>query len=84
MITQSDLILIGLAFLIGYLNDTIGPQPYHYENQIVIVDKKYQCPTHCAVKHNHSVYFKDESKGMIIDKNQLGKKVKKKKSRKKN
>ena len=84
MITQSDLILVGLAFLIGYLNDTIGPQPYHYENQIVIVDKKYQCPKHCAVNHNHSVYFKGESNGMIVDENQLGKKYKEKKSRKKN
>ena len=84
MITQSDLILVGLAFLIGYLNDTIGPQPYHYKNQIVIVDKKYQCPKHCAIKHNHSVYFGNESSGMIIDKNQLGKKYKKKKNRKKN
>ena len=84
MISTSDLIMVGLAFLIGYLNDTYGPQPYHYKKQIVIVDKKYQCPTHCAIKHNHSVYFDGESNGMIIDKNQLGKKYKKKKNRKKN
>ena len=82
MITQSDLILVGLAFLIGYLNDTIGPQPYHYKNQIVIVDRKYQCPKHCAVNHNHSVYFENESNGMIIDKNKLGKKYKVKKKKK--
>ena len=41
MISQSDLIMVGLAFLIGYLDDIYGPQPYHYKNQIVIVDKKY-------------------------------------------
>ena len=46
-----------------------------------MVDKKYQCPKHCGVNHKHSVYF--EGSGMIIDKNQLGKKVKKKKSRRK-
>ena len=43
--------------------------------------KKYQCPKHCAADHYHSVYF--EGDGMIIDKNQLGKKYKKKKSNKK-
>jgi hypothetical protein len=47
----------------------------------VVVDKKYQCPKHCAVKHQHSVFW--EGYGMTIDKNQLGKKVKKKKSRRK-
>tara|TARA_B100000965_G_C19010608_1_gene506563 strand:+ start:226 stop:363 length:138 start_codon:yes stop_codon:yes gene_type:complete len=45
----------------------------------VVVDKKYQCPKHCAVQHHHSVYF--EGKGMVIDESQLGEK--KKKSRKK-
>ena len=47
----------------------------------MVVDKKYQCPKHCAINHQHSVYY--DGYGMIIDKNQLGKKVKKKKSRKK-
>ena len=83
MITQSDLILVGLAFLIGYLNNNTGPQPYHYKNQIVIVDKNYQCPKYCGIKHNHSVYFDGHSNGMTIDKNQLGKKYKEKKSKKK-
>ena len=84
MISQSDLIMVGLAFLIGYLDDIYGPQPYHYKNQIVIVDKKYQCPKHCGVNHNHSVYFGSESNGMVIDKNQLGKRFKEKKNRQKN
>ena len=72
---------IVFALLLGYIDDVITPQAYHYQDTIVIVDKKYQCPKHCAVQHNHSVYF--EGLGMTIDKNQLGKKVKKKKSRRK-
>ena len=83
MISQSDLIMVGLAFLIGYLDDIYGPQPYHYENEIVIVDRKYQCPTYCGVDHNHSVYFEGETNGMVVDKTKLGKKFKEKKSRKK-
>ena len=83
MITQSDLILVGLAFLIGYLDDIYGPQPYYYKNQIVIVDRKYQCPTYCNVNHKHHVYFEGDSTQMVIDKNHLGKKFKEKKSRRK-
>ena len=83
MITQSDLILVGLAFLIGYLNDTVGPQPYHYQDKIVIVDKNYQCPKNCGVNHSHSVYYNSHENGMVIDKNQLGKKFKEKKIRQK-
>ena len=82
MISQSDLIMIGLAFLIGYLDDIYGPQAYHYKDKIVIVDKKYQCPKHCDVHHNHSVYFVEESNGMVIDKDKLGKKYKEKKKKK--
>ncbi len=73
--------MVALAFLIGYIQNETGPQEYEYKNEIVVVDKKYQCPKHCAVKHQHSVYY--DGYGMTIDKNQLGKKVKKKKSRKK-
>ena len=82
MISTSDLILIGLCFLIGFVNDSIGPTAYHYDNKIVIVDRKYQCPKHCAVNHNHSVYFEEESNGMIVDKDKLGKKYKEKKKKK--
>ena len=49
--------MILIAFAIGYIDDVTGPQPHYYENEIVIVDKKYQCPTYCGVDHNHSVYF---------------------------
>ena len=83
MISQSDLIMVGLAFLIGYLDDIYGPQPYHYKNQIVIVDKNYQCPTYCGVNHRHHVYFETDSFRMIVDKSELGKKVKEKKNNKK-
>jgi len=72
---------IVFALLLGYIDDVITPQAYHYQDTIVIVDKKYQCPKHCAVHHQHSVYY--DGYGMTIDKNQLGKKYKKKKSRKK-
>ena len=83
MVTQSDLIMLGLAILIGFIDDANGPKPYHYKNKIVIVDKKYQCPTYCGVNHNHSVYFNSHTNGMVIDKNQLGKRVKEKKYKKK-
>ena len=80
---NGDLILIVLAFLIGYIQNETGPQEYEYEdNQIIVeVNKGYQCPSHCKIDHHHSVYF--TGKGMIIDKNQLGEKYKEKKSQKK-
>ena len=81
MISQSDLIMVVLAFLIGYIDDVVGPQPHPYKNQIVIVDKKYQCPSYCGVNHNHSVYY--EGNGMTIDKTKLGKRVKKKNGKRK-
>jgi len=83
MISQSDLIMVVLAFTIGYIDDVTGPQTHHYNGKIVVVDKKYQCPIYCDVHHNHSVYYEPVSRGMIIDKNQLGKKVKKKKKKRK-
>ena len=78
MLSQSDLIMLGIAFLIGYLDDLYGPQAYYYEDVIVIVDKKYQCPTYCGVNHSHSVYYSDSTGvvGMTIDKSKLGKKFK--------
>ena len=83
MTLESTIAQIALAFLIGYLDDIYGPQPHHYKNQVVIVDKKYQCPTYCGVNHNHSVYFESDSNGMIVDENQLGERFKIKKNRKK-
>ena len=75
------IIIIGIASIIGFVSDKVKPTEYYYEDRIVTVYKKYQCPKYCNVEHHHSVYF--EGDGMIIDKNQLGKKYKKKKSRKK-
>ena len=71
-----------IAFAIGYIGDNTGPQPYHYENQVVIVDKNYQCPSYCGVNHKHHVYFEGDTSSMIIDKAQLGKKYKEKKKKK--
>ena len=77
MLLNIDWVSIVLALLLGYVDDLILPQYYFYEDTIVGVYKKYQCPTHCAVDHHHSVYF--EGNGMIIDKNLLGIKYKEKK-----
>ena len=77
-----DWVSIILALAIGYIDDIIVTgTKYYYQDTVVEVNKKYQCPKYCNVEHHHSVYF--EGDGMIIDKNQLGKKYKKKKSRKK-
>ena len=47
------------------------------------MDKNYQCPNYCDVNHRHHVYFEGEKQQMVIDKSQLGKKVKEKKTNKK-
>ena len=83
MISQSDLIMLVLAFLIGYVQDNTGPQSYHYEDTVVVVDSKYQCPKHCGVDHFHSVYFDSLSFGMSIQKEDLGEKYKPPKTKKK-
>ena len=81
-----DWVGIGLVVLLGYLDDFILPQYYHYENTVVGVYKKYQCPIHCGANHAHLVYYDREITGdylMYIDKSKLGKKYKQKKSRNK-
>ena len=81
-----DWVSIVLALLLGYLDDLILPQYYFYENTIVGVYKKYQCPKHCGANHHHLVYYDKKITGdylMFIDKSKLGKKYKPKKSRKK-
>ena len=35
------------------------------QSQVVLVDKKYQCPRYCQVQHYHYVYYND----VIKDKN---------------
>ena len=76
-----DLVLIVLAFTIGYISDNTGPQKYHHQGTIVVVNEKYQCPKHCGVMHHHSVYFEDQSIGMFVYEEQLGKKHKEEKKR---
>ena len=79
MISESDLIILVLAFLLGFINENMGPQLYHYENRVVNVYKKYQCPKHCKINHPHFVYYNSLTNGIVIDKNTLGNKIKKKK-----
>ena len=73
------LIIIGIASVIGFVNEKTKPQEYYYENGIVTVYKKYQCPTYCEVDHFHYVYFDSlmvNKGGMCIDKEKLGEKYK--------
>ena len=79
MVTQSDLIMLGLAILIGFVDDYNKPKSYYYQNNIVVVYEKYQCPKYCEVNHPHFVYYNSLTNGMVIDKNTLGKKINKKK-----
>ena len=74
------IIVIGLAFTIGFVNDKIKPKMYHYKDSIVTVYKKYQCPKWCDVRHFHYVHYDStivHDGGMIIDKEQLGEEYKK-------
>ena len=78
-----DLVLIVLAFAIGYLSDITGPQHHHYQDKTVNVYEKYQCPKYCDAHHPHFVYYNSLTNGMVIEKSLLGEKIKKKKSRRK-
>ena len=74
------IIIIGIASLIGFISDRVKPKEYYYEDRIVTVYKKYQCPKYCQVNHFHYVYFDSivvESGQMLIDKEKLGKEYKK-------
>ena len=68
----NTLIIIGVASLIGLVNEKTKPKEYYYENRIVTVYKKYQCPKYCKADHNHYVYYTSDTNGMTIDKNKLG------------
>ena len=73
------IIVIGIALLIRFVNDKTKPKEYYYENRIVTVYKKYQCPHYCEVDHFHYVYFDSILVGkgrMCIDKEKLGEKYK--------
>ena len=73
------IIIAGISFIIGFISDRTGPQEYHYEDGIISVYKKYQCPKYCGVDHFHYVYFDSilvGHGGMCIDKEKLGEKHK--------
>ena len=73
------IIVIGIAFLIGFVNDRIGPQEYYYKNSIVSVYEKYQCPNYCKINHHHYVYYDStivSNDGMLIDIDDLGERYK--------
>ena len=78
-ITETIIIIV-IAFTIGFVSDKIEPKEYYYEDRIVTVYKKYQCPKYCQVDHFHFVYFEDlmnEKDKMCIDRNKLGEEYKK-------
>ena len=86
MLLNIDWVGIVLVVLLGYLDDLILPQYYHYENTVVGIYKKYQCPTHCAVNHPHLAYYDREVTGyyhMYIDKSKLKERYSKKRHEKK-
>ena len=73
------IIIIGIASLIGLISEKVKPKEYYYENRIVTVYKKYQCPKYCQVDHFHYVYFDSLMLGknnMCIDKEKLGERYK--------
>ena len=70
------LIIIGIAVVVGFVNEKTKPKEYYYENRIVTVYKKYQCPTYCEADHFHYVYFDSSLVGhdrQCINKDKLGK-----------
>ena len=70
------LIIIGILSVIGFVNEKTKPQEYYYENGIVTVYKKYQCPIYCEADQFHYVYFDSTLKGMYINKSKIGKRYK--------
>ena len=67
------LIILVIACLIGIGNEKTKPKEYYYENRIVTVYKKYQCPKYCEVDHYHYVYYDSTLDGMFVDKFKIGK-----------
>ena len=74
------IIILGIAITVGLVNDKTKPKEYYYEDRIVTVYKKYQCPEYCQVNHFHYVYFDSlivEPGQMLIDKEKIGEEYKK-------
>ena len=73
------LIILSIISLFGFINDKNKPKKYHYENRIVIVYGKYQCPTYCKTDHHHYVYYDRTVVGhnqMYIDSSKIGERYK--------
>ena len=73
------LIIVGVLVVSGFVNEKTKPKEYYYENGIVTVYKKYQCPKWCQVDHFHYVYFDSLIVGpgqMLIDKEKIGERYK--------
>ena len=69
------IIILGIAISVGIVNDKTKPKEYYYEDRIVTVYKKYQCPHYCEVDHFHYVYYDSTIVGhgnICIDKSKLG------------
>ena len=74
------IIILGIAISVGIVNDKTKHKEYYYEDRIVTVYKKYQCPEYCQVNHFHYVYFDSlivEPGQMLIDKEKIGEEYKK-------
>ena len=73
------IILIVILSVIGLVNEKTKPKEYYYENRIVTVYKKYQCPIYCEADHYHYVYYDSIIVGhdrMYVDKSKIGEKFK--------
>ena len=73
------LIIILIASILGFVNEKTKPREYYYENRIVTVYKKYQCPKYCEIDHYHYVYYDSTLVGhgrQCIDKDKLGERYK--------
>ena len=73
------IVIIGIAFLLGFNNEKNKPKEYYYENRIVTVYDKYQCPIYCEVDHYHYVYYDSTVVGhnqMCIDSSKIGERYK--------
>tara|TARA_Y100001963_G_C6623066_1_gene372696 strand:- start:102 stop:398 length:297 start_codon:yes stop_codon:yes gene_type:complete len=76
------IIVLIIAFGIGYIDDVTGPQTYYYKDTIVTVYEKYQCPTYCAIDHHHYVSIDSiNTNGMYVCESELGKKYKEEKKK---
>ena len=66
--------MVGLAIVIGFINEKVGPQAYNIEGKIVYVYSKYQCPSYCEVHHIHYIkHDNPDSVGTWISKKELEK-----------